>query len=115
MKDYQNENCNEIMISIIVPVYNVEKWIIECLDSIANQDADNYEVILVDDGSTDRSLSILRKYESMNPIFHVYEKMNGGLSSARNYGMDRAKGRYVYFLDSDDKLYDTIYDYLHNN
>lgn len=88
-KDYQNEQFEKPMTSIIVPVYNVEKWLKECLDSIVSQDANDYEVILVDDGSTDGSLKILREYANENPFFHLYEKKNGGLSSARNYGLDK--------------------------
>ncbi|MBR3623784.1 MAG: glycosyltransferase, partial [Selenomonadaceae bacterium] len=94
------------MLSIIVPVYNVEKYLGECLDSVISQDADDYEVVLVNDGSTDDSLVVLKEYEKKYPHCHVYNKVNGGLSSARNYGVDKATGKYVYFLDSDDKFYD---------
>ena len=67
-KDYQDEHSEKPIISVIVPVYNVEKWLEECLDSISKQDADNYEVVLVDDGSTDGSLGILREYERKNNV-----------------------------------------------
>ena len=106
MNDILPKNENKPIISIIVPVYNVREWISECLDSIASQDATNFETILVDDGSSDDSLEILRRYEKENPLFHVYEKENGGLSSSRNFGMKMARGEYIFFLDSDDKLFD---------
>lgn len=93
------------MISVIVPVYNVAKWLYECLDSIVMQKAVDYEVIMVDDGSTDNSADIIREYAEKYSFFHAYKKTNGGLSSARNYGVEKAKGKYIYFLDSDDKFF----------
>lgn len=93
-------------ISIIIPVYNVEKWLRDCLDSVVNQDATDFEAILVNDGSTDASMEIMEEYGKRYPFFHTYTKKNGGLSSARNFGMRQANGDYIYFLDSDDKFYD---------
>ncbi len=100
------ENENNPRMSIIIPVYNVEKWLRECLDSIVIQTASDFEVILINDGSTDSSLEILKEYGKKYPFFHIYTKKNGGLSSARNVGIHHAQGEYIYFLDSDDKLYD---------
>lgn len=93
---------NNVMFSIIIPVYNVEKYIDECLQSVVNQNFDNYEVILVDDGSTDNCPQICDNYAEKYEFINVYHKDNGGLSSARNFGIEKAKGRYIAFIDSDD-------------
>lgn len=94
---------NEIQLSIIIPVYNVEKYIRKCLDSLLDQGLSNYEVIIINDGSTDNCESIIKEYVDKYPnLFSSYKKENGGLSSARNYGVKYAKGEYICFLDSDD-------------
>lgn len=92
----------KIDVSVIVPVYNVEKWVGRCLDSLLSQTKDNYEIIVVNDGSTDDSLNICRKYESKYTKIKVFSKLNGGLSDARNFGLNYASGNYVMFVDSDD-------------
>ena len=92
------------MISVIVPVYNVEKYLRKCLDSILNQTYQNFEVILVNDGSTDDSGKICNEYALRNPVIKAFHKKNGGLSEARNYGVVYAKGEYVTFIDSDDYI-----------
>jgi glycosyltransferase involved in cell wall biosynthesis len=91
-------------ISIIVPVYNAEEYLSRCLDSILGQDMDSYEVILVDDGSTDSSPLICDRYSATDPRFRTIHKPNGGVSSARNAGLNLAKGEYLMFVDSDDAL-----------
>lgn len=91
-------------LSIIIPVYNMENYIRDCLDSILHQYVEGAEVICVNDGSTDHSLSILEEYRDNHNFIHVYSKKNGGLSSARNYGIEKSEGEYLFFLDSDDKL-----------
>lgn len=88
------------LISVIVPIYNVEKYLNRCIDSILNQTYKNLEVILVDDGSTDNSINIIKSYN--DDRIKIYSKKNGGLSDARNYGLDKANGNYVSFIDSDD-------------
>lgn len=101
-------------ISVIVPIFNVEEYLRECLDSLVNQTFQDIEVIMVNDGSTDNSAQIMEEYASKYDNFHAYHKENGGLASARNYGIQFAKGEYLAFLDSDDyvsrdayaKLYD---------
>lgn len=93
-----------VLFSIIIPVYNLEKYIEGCLNSVLNQNFNNYEIIVVDDGSSDESLSICQKYMKNNNRIKVYYKNNGGVSSARNYGMQFARGKYVLFLDGDDFL-----------
>ena len=92
------------MISLIIPIYNVEKFLDRSLQSVEDQtiDKNEFEVILVNDGSTDGSKEIIKKFMKRNPNFKYLEKKNGGLSDARNYGLDHAKGEYVAFLDSDD-------------
>jgi len=91
------------LVSIVVPVYNVEKYIGSCINSILAQSYSNFEIILVDDGSTDNSSFICNAF-SQNKKVRCFHKSNGGVSSARNYGMDRALGEYVTFVDSDDTL-----------
>ncbi len=95
---------NQALISVIIPVYNVEKYLRECIDSVLNQSYTSYEVILVDDGSTDSSGEICDEYVEKYNNITVLHKSNGGLSSARNKGFELSKGEYVYFLDSDDYL-----------
>ena len=90
------------MISIIIPVYNVEKYLSDCLDSVVNQTYKDLEIICVNDGSTDNSLDILNEYCSKDDRIFVVNKENGGLSSARNAGLAVAKGDFIMFLDSDD-------------
>ena len=90
------------LISIIIPVYNVEKYLRQCLDSVLSQTYTNYEVIMVDDGSTDSSYDICLEYSIKDSRFKSFQKENGGASSARNIGLDKADGKYVFFLDSDD-------------
>ena len=91
-------------ISVVVPIYNVEKYLINCLESIDKQSYKFFELILVDDGSTDKSGSIVDKYAIGKDNTVVIHKQNGGLSSARNEGIKIAKGRYICFVDSDDQL-----------
>ena len=91
-----------VKVSVILPVYNVEKYLKECLDSILNQTLQEIEVICVDDGSTDRSLEILREYEKKDKRVIVLTQENKGAGAARNKGLAIAKGEYLSFLDSDD-------------
>lgn len=93
-------------VSVIVPVYNVEEFLRECLDSLVNQtiDKSKMEILCINDGSTDSSLEILREYEGKYPCVTVYSKENEGLSATRNYGIKRAQGKYMMFIDSDDKF-----------
>lgn len=93
-------------VSVIVPVYNVEKYLCECLDSVLGQTLADIEVICVDDGSTDGSAAILARYAAKDPRIRVITQANSGLSAARNAGMDVATGEYIYFLDSDDWIAD---------
>lgn len=92
------------MISVIVPVYKVEKYIDRCLESLINQDFDSFEIILVDDGSPDNCGNICDEYSKKFGFIKVVHKKNGGLSSARNVGLEVASGSYICFVDSDDWL-----------
>ena len=100
-------------ISVIVPVYNVEKFIRRCLDSIRNQTLKDLEIILVDDGSTDNSGVICDEYAKLDNRIIVIHKENGGLSSARNRGLDSASGEWIAFVDSDDYLEKNMYETLY--
>lgn len=91
-----------IEISIIIPVYNVEKFLKKCIDSVVNQTYRNFEVILIDDGSIDLSGEICDEYAEKYSYIKVFHKKNGGQAAARNYGVTLAKGKYVTFIDSDD-------------
>lgn len=92
-------------ISVIIPVYNTEKYIEKCLESLAKQTMQDFEVIIVNDGSTDNSKKVIKDYmKNSNLDIRYLEKENGGLASARNYGVERALGKYISFLDSDDYL-----------
>ena len=103
------------LISIIVPVYNVEKYLKKCVDSIINQTYKNIEIILVDDGSTDSSGKMCDDYKKVDKRIKVYHKKNGGLSDARNYGIDKSKAKYVGFVDSDDFITEDMYEILYNS
>ena len=103
VKEIEVENGGEL-ISIVVPIYNVENYLRTCLDSIENQTYSNIEVLLINDGSPDSSGEICQEYVARDSRFHYFEKENGGLSDARNYGIERSNGKYLTFVDSDDWL-----------
>lgn len=98
-------------ISVIIPVYNVEKYINECIDSVLCQTYTDYELILVDDGSTDKSYDICNTYAKLSNKIRIFKKRNEGVSSARNFGLKYAIGNYITFIDSDDFVSP---DYLEN-
>ena len=100
------------LISVIVPVYNVQAYLPRCVDSILNQEYGNLEVILVDDGATDESGAICDAYAARDSRVRVIHKPNGGLSSARNAGIDAATGEYLAFVDSDDWIEPDTYGYM---
>lgn len=103
---------NSGLISVIIPVYNVEEYLRECVDSVLSQTYENYEIILVDDGSTDNSGKICDEYAEKNEKITVVHKENGGPSKTRNAGLKIAKGEYIYFLDSDDYIEKTTLEKL---
>lgn len=91
-------------LSIIIPVYNVEKYLDSCIESILSQQVKDFELLLVNDGSRDSSLAICNRYASKDNRIKVFDKPNGGVSSARNLGLDNATGEYIMFVDADDRL-----------
>ena len=98
------EDMKTELISVIIPVYNVQMYLAECVDSVINQTYKNLEIILVDDGSTDESGKICDQYSEIDSRIHVIHKKNGGLSDARNAGIQVSTGKYLSFIDSDDYL-----------
>ena len=92
------------MISIIVPVYNAENWLKKCVDSIINQTYKDIEILLINDGSKDRSIDILKEYEKKDSRIRVFDKQNEGVSKTRNLGIKEAKGEFIQFVDCDDYI-----------
>lgn len=100
------------LISVIVPVYNVEKYLLRCVKSLLDQTYKNIEIILVNDGSTDDSGAICDSLLNVDSRIKVYHKENGGLSSARNYGIKHSKGTVLAFIDSDDIIHESFFEVL---
>ena len=113
MKNSENYKIKNEKVSVIVPVYNVEKYLKRCLDSIIDQTYSNIEIILIDDGSTDNSGTICDRYTKNDKRIIVIHKENGGLSSARNAGIEIATGKYLCFIDSDDYIENDMIEYLY--
>lgn len=107
-------NTEKKLISVMVPVYNVAPYITNCLESLIHQTYTNLEIILVDDGSTDNSLEICQEYAKKDKRIKVIHKENGGLSTARNAGLDVATGDYYSFVDSDDYISTRFYEIMLN-
>lgn len=105
-------NKEDIKVSIIIPVYNVEKYLVECIESVLNQSHENIEVILVNDGSTDDSGKIADEYSLKDNRIKVIHKKNEGVSTTRNVGIDAATGEYICFSDADDYLKNDYVEYL---
>ena len=101
------------LISVIVPIYNTEKYLRKCIESILSQSYKNIELLLINDGSPDSSAEICREYLDKDKRCYYFEKENGGLSDARNYGIERAKGEYITFVDSDDFFLEEAIEKLH--
>lgn len=100
------------LVSIILPVYNVQEYIEECVNSIINLNYKNFEAIFVDDGSTDECYSILMDFSKKDKRIKVFHKKNGGVSSAKNLGLKKSKGKYITFIDPDDYVMPDYIDYL---
>lgn len=101
------------LISVIIPVYNVECYLHRCLNSVLNQTYSHLEILLVDDGSTDSSGKICDEFSALDQRVKIIHKENGGLSDARNRGIDEAKGEYITFIDSDDYIDEDMIEYLY--
>lgn len=102
------------MISVIIPAYNADKYIKRAIKSVQNQTYKDIEILVINDGSTDNTYTICKSMESLDPRIKVFSKKNAGISSARNYGLDRAEGEYVAFLDSDDEYDGKFLEELYN-
>ena len=101
-------------VSVIVPIYNVERYVEKTIVSIINQSYKDLEIILVNDGSTDNSLKICRDFAKIDDRIIVLDKKNGGLSDARNYGIEKSKGEYILFVDGDDYIHYQMVEILYN-
>ena len=115
---YNQDEKGEIkfpLISIIVPIYNTNEYLQRCIDSILRQSYTNFELLLIDDGSTDGSGTMCEDYAKIDPRIKVFHKENGGQGSARNYALDIVNGEYVAFVDSDDWIERDMYQLLYNN
>ena len=104
----------ESLISVIIPVYNTESYIGVCLESLVKQTYTNFEVLMIDDGSTDNSGRICQEYTESDSRFHYYRKENGGVSSARNLGIEYSRGDYLTFVDSDDWVEEDFLEVLYS-
>ena len=102
----------EVLVSVIIPVYGVEKYIAQCLESVINQTYNNLEIIVVNDGTKDRSAEIAKEYAAKDSRIKVYDFENGGISVARNRGLEIATGDYISYIDSDDWLDKRMYETL---
>ena len=100
------------LVSVIIPAYNIERYISRCLDSIMAQTYNNLEIIVIDDGSKDQTAEILDDYQKRDSRIIVVHKENGGVSSARNNGLDIATGDYISFVDGDDLIESNMYEIL---
>lgn len=109
MHTINNYGGNQLL-SIIVPIYNTERYLRTCVDSIINQDYKDIEVLLIDDGSTDHSLSICQEYKERDNRIKVFHKNNEGLNLTRRFGVERSKGEYITFVDSDDWIEKSVYE-----
>ena len=105
----------DFLISIVIPVYNAEKYLEQCLNSIKDQTYKNFEVILVNDGSIDHSESICMDFVKVDTRFKYFTKVNGGASSARNFGLDHVTGDFITFIDADDWVDENHLEVLINN
>lgn len=112
---FKKANYSFPLISVVVPIYNVEEYLPLCLERLASQTYPNIEVLMINDGSPDNSESICLEYADRYSNFYYYKKSNGGLSDARNYGIDKAKGEYIGFVDSDDYISSSMYLVMYQN
>ena len=104
----------ECFFSIVIPAYNSEKYLNECLKSVLEQRFESFEIIIIDDGSVDNTYEIAKKYEKKDARVRAYKKINGGVASARNMGIINAEGKYIVFLDSDDILNEGVLEQIYS-
>lgn len=108
----KNSINEDVLLSVIVPIYNMEKYLDRCIQSILKQTYSKLEIILVDDGSNDLSYKICEKYKSKDCRIKIYQKQNGGLSDAKNYGISKASGDFITFVDADDWIDERMYEVM---
>lgn len=108
----ENISKEELMLTIAIPVYNVEKYLKRCLDSLVNQNYFSKEIIIINDGSKDGSLEIIKEYEKEYSFIRLIDQPNAGLAAVRNRCIKEARGRYISFIDSDDYVLDGLYEHL---
>lgn len=101
-------------ISVIIPIYNMEKYLSKCLDSVLNQSLKDIEVIAINDGSKDKSIEILRKYQKKHKNLKVFDNNNMGISATRNFGIEKSTGEYITFIDSDDFIDVNMLEFMYN-
>ena len=106
---------NKYLISVIIPVYNTEKFLVKCLDSVINQTFKDLEIICINDGSPDNSLQILEEYKKKDERIKIIDQNNQGVSVARNNGIENANGEYIFFLDSDDYIDKNFFEIFYKN
>ncbi len=111
----QNNNINKIKVSIVIPVYNTEKYLDACLESVENQSLKDIEIICINDGSTDNSLEILNKHKFKDNRIKIINQENSGVSAARNAGIKNSTGEYILFVDSDDIIFSNTCEINYNN
>lgn len=112
--EWEKDDKNDVELSVIFPVYNVEKYLSKCLESITQWNAPYVEYIFVNDGSSDKSKEIIEEWSKKDSRIKLYNKVNGGCASARQYGLDRANGKYIGFIDPDDFIDPTMFEKLHS-
>lgn len=105
---------DDVLVSVIVPVFNTEKYLKKCIESILNQSLRNIEIIFIDDGSTDNSLTIIEEYAKKDKRIKIISKLNEGQGIARNMGITEACGQYIAFIDSDDFVEKDMLEKLYN-
>ena len=103
------------MITVIIPIYNVSKYLKNCLESVINQTYKNLEIICINDGSTDNSLQILKEYKERDERIIIIDKKNAGVSAARNDGIEKASGEYLFCVDGDDYIDEDFFEKFYNN
>ena len=103
------------MITVIIPIYNVSKYLKNCLESVINQTYKNLEIICINDGSTDNSLGILKEYKERDERIIIIDKKNAGVSAARNDGIEKASGEYLFCVDGDDYIDEDFFEKFYNN
>lgn len=106
---------SESLVSIIVPIFNKERLLIRCVESILNQTYKNFEILLINDGSTDNSKNIIDSLGELYPCIKIFHELNQGVSFARNFGIKNAKGEFITFIDPDDSIESRYLEVLINN